>query len=115
MKIAVSISFILVACCGVSAQINPACPKIEIQGPAKAISPDDLMIFKAMADRSLMLDSRFEWTVSAGTIESGQGTSTITVRVPRGVDKIQALVKVAGPSVRCDETFAADGAVRPIL
>jgi hypothetical protein len=116
MKIVLSISFVLVACLAVSGQINPVCPKIEVKGPAEAVSPNDIMIFKASADRSLMLDSEFEWTVSAGTIEAGQGTSTIKVRVPTGgLDKVEASVKVVGPSTRCDEIFTAEAAVRPVL
>lgn len=54
-----------------------ACPPAPtVSGPSGVTSPGDTMTFTA----SYAGDATYNWTVSAGTIESGQGTNTITVR-----------------------------------
>jgi hypothetical protein len=79
------------------------CPKISINGPAGFTSPGATMTFTAKADRELPGKPKFEWTVSAGTIESGQGTSTIVVMVPNDFDagNITTELEVAGLPKGC--------------
>ena len=119
MNIAFLIGLVLIASSITSAQVNPACPTITVTGPAGTTAPGETMKFKATPDRALPPDSKFDWTVSAGTIESGQGTDSITVRVPPdgGVDNVHASVKVVGPFAECAETFSVDAAaqLRPFV
>lgn len=54
----------------------PTCPTVTVTGPAGITSPGSTMTFTA----SVSGDATYNWTVSRGTIESGQGTPSITVR-----------------------------------
>ena len=59
----------------------------------------------------------YNWTVSAGTIESGQGTPSIVVRAPSdgSVTNITATVDVGGQRAdcKCPTTQSETGAVAP--
>ncbi len=64
----------------VSGQISvTGCPKIEVIGPELMLNPGDTADFKANVEDARS-HFKYEWSVSAGTIESGQGTSSIKVR-----------------------------------
>lgn len=109
MKISLLLlSFLFAALC-VSAQVNPQCPRISVTGPAGITVPGDKMMFAAKSDRGFPSTSRFDWTVSAGSIESGQGTGTITVRIPSDLYsyKVEAIVQVIDTSTGCTETLTA--------
>jgi len=103
MKIALSISLVLIACFSVTAQVNTACPKITVQGPASLTFAGNSMTFTVSADRALPPDSKFEWAVSTAKIESGQGTPSIQVRTPNNIAQgnIKATVKVTGLPNNC--------------
>lgn len=53
----------------------PSCPTISIIGPAGITAPGQSMTFTATASGA----TSYNWTVSRGTITSGQGTPSITV------------------------------------
>ncbi len=80
-------------------QICPVCPTLSISGPSGVTKPGDTMTFTLNGVGS---DSTVNWSVSAGTIESGQGTSSITVRAPAdgSVSNITATAEVGGISTR---------------
>ena len=65
-------------------------------------------------------DATFNWTVSDGTIESGQGTASITVRTTTamGGGNVTATVTVGGPSFlpscSCNVTASEKAPVAPI-
>ena len=52
------------------------CPTLSVSGPAGITNPGDTMTFTATSSG----DVTYNWTVSAGTIVSGQGTPSITVK-----------------------------------
>ena len=60
----------------------------------------------------------YNWTVSAGTIESGQGTPSITVRVPSDMSggNITATLELGGVPVNCGCTtsFSETAGVSPL-
>jgi len=74
-----------------------ACPTLTISGPAGITAPGETMTFNASASG----DVTFNWTVSSGTIESGQGTPSITVRTTKEMSgsNVTATVQIAGPIV----------------
>ncbi len=54
----------------------PSCASVSVSGPSGLTKPGDTMTFTATAAGA----ENYNWTVSRGTIESGQGTPSITVR-----------------------------------
>jgi hypothetical protein len=51
------------------------CPTLSVSGPSSAVKSGDMMTFTANASGV----DKYNWTVSAGTIKEGQGTSVIMV------------------------------------
>ncbi len=62
-----------------SAQTPPTCGIVEVNGPAQ-VEAGEAVVFVVKTTSMLHTTSpRFNWTVSAGTITSGQGTASISV------------------------------------
>lgn len=57
----------------------PDCSSVSVSGPAGVTTAGDTMTFTATASGA----NSYNWTVTAGTIESGQGTPSITVRTTK--------------------------------
>ena len=79
-----------------------SCPTLTVSGPAGVTNPGDTMTFTANVSGGP--DVTYNWTVSAGTIESGQGTPSITVRTTRemGGSNVTATVELIGLDKKCD-------------
>jgi Carboxypeptidase regulatory-like domain/PKD-like domain len=77
-----------------------SCSPLSVDGPSGLTSAGDTMTFVASVSGS---DVTFNWTVSAGTIESGQGTSSITVRTTQDMadSNITATVEISGIDPGC--------------
>jgi hypothetical protein len=75
-------------------------PAPTITGPSAATKPGDTMTFTA----NWSGDGTYNWTVSSGTIESGQGTSSIVVRTTEGMagTTVTATVEVGGTDPACN-------------
>lgn len=80
-------------------QICPVCPSLSMSGPSGVTRPGETMTFTLNGVPS---NGTVNWSVTAGTIESGQGTSSITVRTPAdgSVSNITASAEVGGISSR---------------
>ena len=62
-----------------SAQTPPTCGIVEVNGPGQ-VEPGEAAVFVVKTTSMLhTTNPRFNWTVSAGTITSGQGTDSISV------------------------------------
>jgi hypothetical protein len=86
-------------------KLNCACPTLDVTGPADVTSPGGSMTFTAnVSGGSQDTPITYNWTVSAGTITSGQGTSSITVQAPNdGVTtNVTATVEIGGTPAGCD-------------
>lgn len=71
---------ITVEACDCVPVVSCTCPdNITVTGPAMITRPGDTMTFTANVSGGSQTDVEYNWTVSNGTIESGQGTPTITV------------------------------------
>ena len=90
--------------CNDCVQICPTCPSLSVTGPSSSTSPGSTMTFSINGAGS----NSVNWTVSAGTIESGQGTSTITVRTTKemGGSNVTATAEVnwGGSPCTCPNT-----------
>lgn len=81
-----------------------SCPSISVAGPAGVTVPGDAMTFTATVAGGSQQDVTYNWSVSAGTIESGQGTPSITVRTDKSMSggNITATVDVGGLPAGCN-------------
>lgn len=83
------------------------CPSISVTGPAGTTNVGETVTFTANVtggdDRSSSTPT-FTWTVTSGTIASGQGTPVITVTPDAGVGNVTALVDVGGLCATCPTT-----------
>jgi len=109
--------FLLLATCSLSITAQTAennCPKIAVVGPSGVTLAGDAVTFTAnvgSSDRNNKLG--YNWTVSAGTIESGQGTASINVRGTQdlGNTTITATVKVSGLPADCADTVYEEAGI----
>jgi hypothetical protein len=94
------------------------CPTLSVNGPAGVTLPGDAMTFTASAVGGSQQNLTYNWTVSAGTIESGQGTPSITVRTDKSManTNVTATVTIGGldPECKCDTEESASGPVSVI-
>ena len=78
----------------------PPCPKVEAIGPTTASGKEPMTFTAMVSGGDPAVDPTYNWTVSAGTIESGQGTSTITVN-GEGATFVTATADVGGYDRAC--------------
>ena len=85
------------------------CPSLSVTGPAGITQPGETMTFTANVSGGTQDNITFNWTVSAGTIESGQGTPTITVRTTPDLagGNVTATVNLGGLDPNCPCTTTA--------
>lgn len=90
-----------------------SCPTLSVTGPAGITSPGDAMSFTANVSGGP--DVTYNWTVSGGSIESGQGTPSISVRTSNADagSTITATVTIGGldPNCECQTTASDSGPV----
>jgi len=101
--------------CGViNEDSNRDCPEVSVIGPSKITPLGGIMEFEARTSEPLSQGAKFVWTVSAGTIESGQGMKSIRVSVPAdgSVKEVDAIVTIAGAD-SCLSTARETAGVEP--
>lgn len=91
----------------------PPCPAISVTGPNSITPIGDSMTFTANVSNDSYRKFSFEWTVSAGTITKGQGTSTIIVATNADAagQTITASVKVSALPQNCLNESSESGEV----
>ena len=93
---------ITVAACDCVPECN--CATLSVTGPAGITTPGDVMTFTANVSGGSQTTTTYNWTVSAGTIESGQGTPSITVRTDEALagGNVTATVNIGGADPACN-------------
>jgi hypothetical protein len=92
---------------------NVVCPNIASSCP-DAVDQGTPITFTATVGPGTPPASEYKWTVSAGTITSGQGTTSITVSTDNaGGQSITATLEVGGVDPSCGRTTSCTTAVRP--
>ena len=93
------------------------CPSVSISGPAGITPPGETMSFTANASGGSQDQLTYNWTVDSGTIESGQGTPSITVRTTPEMagTTVTATLTIGGldPSCNCTTSYTESGGVAP--
>jgi hypothetical protein len=112
--------FLLLATCSLSiAAQTPEnnCPKIAVVGPSGVTRAGESMTFSASISSGAPGKVEYNWTVSAGTIQNGQGTSSINVRsTPEmGETMITATVKVSGLLAGCSDSAYEEAGIIAII
>jgi len=76
------------------------CSTVSVSGPAGITNPGDSMTFTA----TVTGDVTYNWTVSSGTIESGQGTPSIRVSTTKEMagSNVTATVNIGNTPAGCD-------------
>jgi len=93
-----------------------SCPTLSVNGPSAIVAPGTPITFSA----STSADVTYNWSVSAGTISSGQGTSSISVDTTglSSGSNVTATVEIAGASLCADcprtSSATADVAVEKV-
>ena len=98
------------------------CGTLSVSGPAGVTQPGDTMTFTATVAGGSATPT-YNWTVSRGTIESGQGTPSIVVRTSMddANQTVTATVNLGGldPACNCPATASESGPVadrvQPVL
>ena len=97
--------------------IQCVCPEFTVTGPAAPVEPGQTMTFTANVTGGTATDITYNWEVSAGTIESGQGTPVITVRVPADLfsSNITATATISGTGLceNCTRSRSETGITTP--
>lgn len=83
-------------------QAAPKCPELQIVGPTDVIAGEPGKVSIILDGGDPTVEATYNWTVSAGMIESGQGTTTITIDTKdAGAENITATVDVGGFDRAC--------------
>jgi hypothetical protein len=83
---------------------NPAsCPSVSVIGPAGISLPGETIYFHAAIDPNRGSYKRLHWTVSDGTIISGQNTLRLGVRMPKR-PPVTATILVEGLPKECPDS-----------
>lgn len=117
MKWTIRILTVLLGICVVSVtqdNRNATCPTVVVNGPTGIVPLGQLATYRVVVENGERLDLKYIWTVSQGTIESGQGTAAISVRQPNDWYCPTATVEVIGLPRECpaiaSETTSCDRA-----
>lgn len=86
-----------------------SCPAIVVEGTPEPVCPGTPLTFTArVSGHSSTAKLAYQWSLSAGTIESGQGTDTIVVAPVEAGRSVKATVKVTGINAGCVDTASQE-------
>jgi hypothetical protein len=97
--------------------INPmTCPTVGVTCPGDVKAGDPATFTANFSQGTPTVSETYNWTVSSGTITSGQGTSSITVDTTGvGGGSITATVEVGGVDPSCNRTASCTVQVQQIV
>ena len=105
-SIVLSVSLFMSLAAIASGQISRApqgCPRLTAVGPDTAVAGAPFNMTASVAGGDRNVTPTYNWTISAGTISSGQGTSMITIDTTgAGGQSITGTVEVGGYDRACD-------------
>jgi hypothetical protein len=114
MKFAALLLSFLFSALAVSAQVDPRCPVISVDGPPGIPQPGEPYVFNADV-KPLESKITYKWTVSYGTIAEGQGTPTIRVRLRPDEFAPTATVEIGGLPDECPKVASEYAVADPPL
>ncbi len=90
-----------------------ACPTVTVSCPDTVTAGQPVTFTANVSGGDTAVTPTFNWTVSAGTIESGQGTSSITVNTSGVTGPITATVDVGGYDRSCSTSASCTSNLPP--
>lgn len=86
--------------------LAPDCPTIIVDCPSIAVAGERITFTSTLKNGDPSVTPTFDWSVSGGTISSGQGTSSITVDTTgaSGGSSVTATLRVGGYDPSCNTT-----------
>jgi len=106
---------VTVAPCGNCTQIG-VCPTVTVTGPDSVDAPSPITFNASVSGGTPPPTPTYSWSVSAGTITSGQGTPSITVDSSNvGGQTVTATVEIGGLAPECPKTASASTPVKGII
>jgi len=107
-----SISLMLAVTSVVSAQSPATCGIVGVDGPPGELESGTLLVF--MVRVSNTSNPQFKWSVSTGTIKSGQGTELIVVdSTGLAGQEVTATVELLGAPSGCNNSASAKTGLKP--
>ena len=104
--------FLLASVISAQSDDSSVCPNISVQGPAGVIRTGETASYSFQIDiKGLHLDPQYVWSVSAGQILNGQGTTSIDVR--QLGEALTVTVKVKGLPSNCPDTASETAIIDP--
>ena len=95
-----------------SAQEAVSCPTVTVSCPDSVRVGEDLIFTAGVSGGDTNIQPTYNWTVSAGTISSGQGTATIIVDTTgTGGQTITATVDIGGYARECSTSHSCTTSV----
>jgi K319-like protein len=94
----------------------PPCPTVSVSCPSDVDDGTPITFTASVNGGPAGLSPTYNWSVSAGTISSGQGTSTITVDTKGvGGQTVTATVELGGVDPACSRTASCSTSVKTIV
>jgi len=92
----------------------PPCPQVSVSCPTDVEANQPITFTASVTGGPEGATWTYNWSVSAGTISSGQGTSTITVDTNGiGGQSVTATVNIGGADPSCNNSASCTTAVKP--
>jgi K319L-like, PKD domain len=105
---------VTVAVCPGCVKPPPPCPVVSVSCPSEVAAGDPITFTASVSGGDPAMTPTYNWSVSAGTITGGQGTSTITVDTKDiGGQSVTATVNVGGADPSCNTTASCTTGVKP--
>jgi hypothetical protein len=112
--ILVAVLTLTIIAAGQQGKADP-CPTVSVDGPSGIVKPGEVGTYTARVDaRGHNIAPLYKWTVSAGSIVSGQGTEVIEVRNPTGWNTT-VQVEIQGFPVGCPNLASETSSAGPDL
>jgi hypothetical protein len=101
-----SLCFTMAAVAQPKAAPASACPQVRVTAPATGTTGESYTVTVGITGGDPQVSPTYNWTISNGYIESGQGTSSITINTEEVEPSmtITATVDVGGYSPDCSTT-----------
>jgi len=95
---------------------NLVCPTVSVTCADTADEGQPITFTAQFNQGTPTVSETYNWTVSAGTITSGQGTSSITVDTKGlGGQSVTATVEIGGVDPTCNRTASCTTPIKPIV
>jgi len=105
---------VTVADCSGCVPPPPPCPTVSVSCPTDVEAGQPITFTASVTGGAEGATWTYNWSVSAGTISSGQGTSTITVDTAGlGSQSVTATVNIGGADPSCNNSNSCTTAVKP--